>query len=85
MKRRSFILLLSVLLFAFVSTHAQEVGVDRPGQDLRPGFDLERPDPALCKQACERDPNCKAYTYVKPGYQGRNARCCQVCEYTQQK
>lgn len=31
--------------------------------------------PLLCLQACEEEERCKAWTYVKPGHQGRNARC----------
>jgi hypothetical protein len=54
----------------------QEVGVDRPGQDLKPGFDLASDNPQLCKTACDADPNCRAYTYVKPNtIQGPNPRC----------
>ena len=67
------------LLFGLALTMSygwgQDVGVDRPGSDLRPGFELATPDPALCRQACEADPNCKAYTYVRPGFQGPKARC----------
>jgi hypothetical protein len=51
-----------------------ENDVDRPGNDYR-SFDLSSPDPTLCKQACDDDPNCKAFTYVKPGFQGTSARC----------
>jgi hypothetical protein len=70
--------ILMVILVVSV-THAmspgQEVGIDRPGKDLRPGFDLPQPDPALCKTACDDDQKCMAYTFVKPGFQGPNARC----------
>jgi hypothetical protein len=51
-----------------------ENNVDRHGQDYR-NFDLPRPSPDLCSDACAHDPNCKAYTYVKAGVQGPNARC----------
>ncbi|MEA2045212.1 MAG: PAN domain-containing protein [Euryarchaeota archaeon] len=51
-----------------------ENNVDRPGMDYR-NFDLSSPDPQLCEQECANDPKCKAFTYVKPGYQGPNARC----------
>ncbi|HSD58334.1 MAG TPA: PAN domain-containing protein, partial [Methanotrichaceae archaeon] len=51
-----------------------ENDIDRPGNDYR-NFDLSSPDPALCKQECDDDPNCKAFTYVKPGFQGSSARC----------
>ena len=48
--------------------------IDRPGRDYK-NFDLPRPDVNLCIQECQKDPNCKAYTYVRPGAQGKNARC----------
>jgi hypothetical protein len=51
-----------------------EQDIDRPGEDYK-YFDLYAPDYRLCMQACENDPKCKAYTYVKPGIQGPNARC----------
>jgi hypothetical protein len=38
-------------------------------------FDLAEARPELCQTACESDPECKAYTYVKPGVQGPHARC----------
>jgi hypothetical protein len=52
-----------------------EVGIDRPGGDLRPGFDLAAANPDLCRQACDQEPMCKAFTYVKPGVQGPKPRC----------
>jgi hypothetical protein len=51
-----------------------EENTDRMGMNLR-SFDLSSPDPLLCQQACAEDANCRAFTYVKPGYQGANARC----------
>ena len=54
---------------------AQEVGVDRPGSDLRHGFALPQADPGLCRQACDEDSQCRAYTYVKPGVQAGSAVC----------
>ena len=48
--------------------------VDLPGMDYK-NFDLNVPDPRLCQNACLDDPKCKAFTYVKPGFQGPNARC----------
>lgn len=75
MTAKSLLPLLFGLALVVVGALAQELGVDRPGSDLRPGFDLPAPDPVLCKQACDKDTNCKAYTYVRPGYQGRTARC----------
>jgi PAN domain len=54
--------------------HGLEQGVDRPGYDYQ-NFDLPQPRPHLCKEACERDAGCQAFTYVHPGVQGPNARC----------
>ena len=51
-----------------------EDGVNRAGSDYR-NFSLQRPDPRLCREACARESRCKAYTYVKPGFQGPAARC----------
>jgi 1-phosphatidylinositol phosphodiesterase len=54
--------------------HGLEQGIDRPGYDIQ-NFDLPQPRPHLCKEACERDTGCLAFTYVNPGVQGPNARC----------
>jgi hypothetical protein len=51
-----------------------ENNVDRTGSDYA-SFNLGTADPNLCEQACAGDPDCKAFTYVRPGYQGPNARC----------
>lgn len=51
-----------------------EDGVDRPGSDYRE-FDLPQANFQLCRDACASDSNCLAYTFVKPGIQGPNAKC----------
>jgi 1-phosphatidylinositol phosphodiesterase len=51
-----------------------EPRTDRPGMDYR-SFDLPAPRPELCRDACWREPQCRAFTYVRPGVQGPNARC----------
>lgn len=38
--------------------------------ELKPGETCQ-----ACIDACLKDPNCKAYTYVKPGVQAKNAVC----------
>ena len=53
---------------------AMEVGVNRNGNDIQ-NMDLPAPDPALCSAECDKNPQCVAWTYVKPGIQGPNARC----------
>jgi hypothetical protein len=51
-----------------------EPTTDRMGSDYR-SFDLPSPQPELCQDACLREPQCLAFTYVNPGVQGANARC----------
>jgi hypothetical protein len=52
---------------------AMEAGFDRPGSDIRPGFDTSSPD--SCENACRLDSACRAYTFVKPNIQGPSAKC----------
>ena len=54
--------------------HGMEMDTNRPGNDYK-DLDLSEADPALCKDACQKERRCKAWTYVKPGIQGDNARC----------
>ena len=52
-----------------------ELNIARLGSDYR-NFDLPSADPKLCQDACEKDPKCKAWTYVKPyTIQGSKPRC----------
>lgn len=51
-----------------------EYNTNRGGADYR-NFDLAEARLELCRDACANDPQCKAFTYVKPGYQGPRARC----------
>jgi hypothetical protein len=52
-----------------------ESSVDRTGGDYRQ-FDVSKsPSAEACKQACEGENRCRAWTYVRPGYLGANARC----------
>jgi hypothetical protein len=57
-----------------VSGWKTEENIDRPGGDYQ-DFDLSSPNIELCRKSCEDDPNCKAFTYAKPGSQGAKARC----------
>lgn len=50
------------------------VGGDRPGNDLSV-INLPQPNPTLCQNACDGNANCQAWTFVKPGIQGPQARC----------
>lgn len=53
---------------------SREPRTDRPGSDYR-NFNLAEARPALCAAQCEADYACRAYTYVRPGVQGPQARC----------
>ena len=49
-------------------------GVDLSGGDYSK-FWAASADPQLCQAACRADAKCAAWTYVKPGVQGPQARC----------
>ena len=51
-----------------------EMDRNRPGGDYN-SFNLAAADPRLCQDRCQVDPQCQAWTYVKPGVQGQWARC----------
>ena len=63
--------------FASASAMAQsstfEPGVDRPGLDYT-SFDM-RGGPGVCREACLADDRCRAWTFVRSGYQGPAPRC----------
>jgi PAN domain len=51
-----------------------EMDTDRFGGDFA-WFDLPRPWPQLCQEACLHDETCRAWTYVKPNVRGPLASC----------
>ena len=51
-----------------------EIDVERGGYDYR-DFDLASTRPEECRDTCLVEPQCQAFTYVKPGFKGRSARC----------
>jgi hypothetical protein len=51
-----------------------EDNTDYPGSDYR-SLDLTDPEPRTCQRECERDRGCRAWTYVRPGVQGPQAKC----------
>ncbi|MGO9360686.1 MAG: PAN domain-containing protein [Xanthobacteraceae bacterium] len=56
-------------------TGAIEMSTDRNGGDYR-SVDLKPTDSEeKCKEACEADGKCRAWTYARPGYIGKEARC----------
>ena len=54
---------------------AIETSIDRFGGDYR-NFELKRgEDDEACKAACTGDNKCRAWTFARPGYVGREAHC----------
>ena len=52
-----------------------ETSIDRPGGDYR-SFDVKSGEgDDNCKAACTADNKCRAWTYVRAGYLGKEARC----------
>jgi hypothetical protein len=52
----------------------EELNTNRPGGDYT-SFEMRRPVSSACASTCAGDPKCFSWTYVKPGIQGRRARC----------
>jgi hypothetical protein len=52
-----------------------ENSVDRAGGDYRHFEIASNPSVEACKQICEGENRCRAWTYVRPGYLGPAARC----------
>jgi PAN domain len=57
-----------------VVTQEFEPNTDRPGKDYT-SFNLQTPDSNACQTTCRNDQKCQAWTYVRPGIQGPQARC----------
>jgi hypothetical protein len=55
---------------------AIETSIDRFGGDYR-SFDVKGGSEGddECKAACTADNKCRAWTYARPGYAGKNAHC----------
>jgi len=53
----------------------REFAIDRPGGDFRSLDVAADPTGETCKTACEGEPLCRAWTYVRPGYVGANPHC----------
>ena len=54
---------------------AIETSIDRFGGDYK-SFDLKSGDGEdACKAACAADNKCRAWTYARPGYAGKEAHC----------
>jgi hypothetical protein len=54
---------------------AVETSIDRAGGDYR-SFALKSGEgDETCKTACTDDNKCRAWTYARPGYVGKEAHC----------
>ena len=54
---------------------AIETSIDRFGGDYR-SFELKNDQgDEACKAACAADDKCRAWTYARPGYAGKDAHC----------
>jgi PAN domain len=52
-----------------------ETSIDRAGGDYR-SFEIKKGDgDDICKAACTADSKCRAWTYARPGYVGKEAHC----------
>jgi hypothetical protein len=55
-----------------------ETSTDRSGGDYR-SFEIKKDERAdadqVCRHACDADSKCRAWTYARPGYSGKAARC----------
>lgn len=60
--------------FAGAVEPGMENDTDRPGNDYN-RFVLTVPSPKNCKAACDADSGCRAWTYVRPGVQQKEAVC----------
>ena len=53
----------------------EEFWIDRPGGDYK-GFEIKKGEgDGVCKAACIADNKCRAWTYARPGYVGKEAHC----------
>jgi PAN domain-containing protein len=56
-------------------TGAIETSIDRPGGDYRSVEFKGGESDEDCKTACTADNKCRAWTYARPGYVGKDAHC----------
>lgn len=57
-----------------LSSAGKEAGYDRPGMNLA-GMPVEKTSPGRCRNACIRNHDCRAWSWVKPGVNGPGAQC----------
>ena len=66
--------LLTVLPVLVVQAAERETSTDRPGLDYR-DFELAIPLPDQCEAACNKEKQCRAWTFAWPGKKGTRAHC----------
>ena len=74
--KASILIVSIILMITIAATEPQinlENNVDRPGMNYK-SYPLSSADPQVCANDCANDPNCKAFTYVKPGFRGPNSQ-----------
>ena len=64
--------LLGIVLAGFPWTAFAVDGTNLPGHDYA---HFEAPSAFVCRNTCGGEPRCKAYTWVKPGFQGPHGQC----------
>lgn len=64
---------IAALIFGTTAPHAQ-IGYDRPGGDYH-SAPVRSGDPAVCAARCDRDKNCRAWSFSYPRTQARDAMC----------
>ncbi len=70
------LIIASIAMVVAVGTAAAQQSVrntDRPGSDYN-NFEIGG-TPDQCRTPCLKDARCQAWTFVKPGIQGRRAHC----------
>lgn len=74
--RALFLLLLGTVGAVLADSYTREEGFDRPGADYET-FEQNHssPDHDNCRAACESQPECRSYTYVRPAVAGPHAVC----------
>jgi hypothetical protein len=75
MMRRLFILTWSACMALWApAPAAAQPSFDRPGGDYTSMVERSG-DPAACAARCDREPRCRAWSFVYPGAAGQNAVC----------
>jgi hypothetical protein len=75
--RKSVFSIMIIIVVSLIPGHASALqwDTDRPGSDFS-NFNLSKANPRLCQKECLLNPQCKAWTYVKPNTtQGPSPRC----------